>query len=243
MTQAEFADVIGVSEAKVSQLVGEGYIVKGETARAWLHDYLRMLREDAAGRASAEPGGMDVAQERAKLARAQREAQEIKTKIARGEYAPIGLLADVLGMVSSAVVDRFERLEGELRKSSPHLPVEAKDTIVTRSPTPAVSGFAAPSARYSRCLRYATSEAYRLKSTLGMRRREQRGGGRMSEPIPAETLAAIRNSVSRGLAILRAEAPMALSEWAAQHFKLGGKAPIRRAAGTLGHSRSASSTS
>lgn len=131
VTQAEFAEVIGVSEAKVSQLIGEGYIVKGETARDWLHSYLRRLREVAAGRSSGEPGAMDLVQERAALARAQREAQELKNKIARGEYAPIGLLADVLGEASSAMVDCIEQLEGALRKSSPHLPVEAKDTMMT----------------------------------------------------------------------------------------------------------------
>ncbi|SEF29802.1 hypothetical protein SAMN03159371_04378 [Variovorax sp. NFACC28] len=41
----------------------------------------------------------------------------------------IGLLADVLGMASSAVVDRFEQLEGALRKACPELPDEAKATL------------------------------------------------------------------------------------------------------------------
>ena len=65
------------------------------------------------------------------MARAQRETQEIKNKIARGEYVAIGVLADGLGMTSSAVVDRFEQLEGALRKSSPHLPPEVNDTTLT----------------------------------------------------------------------------------------------------------------
>lgn len=129
VTQAEFAVLVGVSEAKVSQLVGEGVIERGQTAHAWLLAYCERLREVAAGRASIEAGGLDLVQERARLARSQREAQDIKNAVARGEFAPIGLLADVLGMASSAVVDRFEQLEGALRKACPELPDEAKATV------------------------------------------------------------------------------------------------------------------
>ena len=129
ITQAEFAALVGVSEAKASQLVGEGVIERGQTAHAWLLAYVERLREVAAGRASDEAGGLDLVQERARLARSQREAQDIKNAVARGEFAPIGLLADVLGMASSAVVDRFEQLEGALRKACPDLPDEAKATV------------------------------------------------------------------------------------------------------------------
>ena len=129
ITQAEFALLIGVSEAKVSQLVAEGVIKRGQIAHAWLLEYCERLREVAAGRASVEAGGLDLVQERAALARSQREAQEIKNAVARGQYAPIGLLADVLAMASSAVVDRFEQLEGALKKACPDLPEEAKATI------------------------------------------------------------------------------------------------------------------
>ena len=130
ITQAEFAEIIGVSEAKVSQLVGEGVIARGETARTWLHAYCQRQREVAAGRMSAEMGGLDLVQERAALARSQREAQEIKNATARGEYAPVELLADVLSTASSAVVDRFEQLEGALRRTCPDLPDEAKATVM-----------------------------------------------------------------------------------------------------------------
>ena len=42
----------------------------------------------------------------------------------------MGLLADVLGMASSAVVDRFEQLEGALRKACPTLSEDAKATVM-----------------------------------------------------------------------------------------------------------------
>ena len=49
--------------------------------------------------------------------------------MARKEFAPVGLLADVLGMAASAVVDRFDQLEGALRKACPDLPDDAKTTV------------------------------------------------------------------------------------------------------------------
>lgn len=121
--------LIGVSEAKVSQLASEGVIVRGASGHAWLLAYCERQREVAAGRASADGGGLDLVQERAALARSQREAQDIKNAVSRGEYAPIGLLADVLGLASSAVVDRFEQLEGALQKACPNLPDDAKATV------------------------------------------------------------------------------------------------------------------
>lgn len=123
--------MIGVSEARVSQLVADGTIVRGDTALEWNVSYCERLRDQAAGRMGAEVGGLDLVQERAALARSQRIAQDLKNDIARGEYAPIGLLADVLGQAASAVVDRFEQLEGALRKSCPNLPDEARTTVMS----------------------------------------------------------------------------------------------------------------
>lgn len=131
VSQAEFAQMIGVSEARVSQLVSEGIIVRGDTAHEWLIGYCERLRDQAAGRAGSESGGLDLVQERAALAREQRISQALKNDIARGEYAPVGLLADVLATASAAVVDRFEQLEGALRKACPDLPDAARSTIMT----------------------------------------------------------------------------------------------------------------
>lgn len=122
--------MIGVSEARVSQMVAEGIIARGDTALQWNIAAFERLRDQAAGRLGSETGGLDLVQERAALARSQRISQDMKNDVARGEYAPVGLLADVLGMASSAVVDRFEQLEGALRKACPTLPDDAKATVM-----------------------------------------------------------------------------------------------------------------
>ena len=131
VSQAEFAAMIGVSEARASQLVSEGVIVRGDTAQEWLVAYCERLRDQAAGRLGEGAGGLDLVQERAALAREQRIGQAIKNGVARKEFGPVGLLADVLGTASSAVVDRFDHLEGVLAKSCPDLPEEAKTAVLT----------------------------------------------------------------------------------------------------------------
>lgn len=129
IAQAEFAQIIGVSEARVSQLLSDGILPAGETGLAWLATYCERLRETAAGRGG--DSAVVLATERALLAREQREGQAIKNAVARKEYAPVGLLADLLGMASSAVVDRFDQLEGVLRKAAPDLPEDAKTAVMT----------------------------------------------------------------------------------------------------------------
>ena len=129
ITQADFAALVGVSEGAVSAMFTDGRLERGNPARVWLLKYCDRLREQAAGR-MGEEGGLDLVQERAALARSQRIAQDLKNDIFRGEYAPIGLLADVLGMASSAVVDRLDQLEGSLRKACPTLADDAKATVM-----------------------------------------------------------------------------------------------------------------
>ena len=121
--------MVGITQPAVSAMVADGRLqVEGLSLGDALRAYCQRLRAQAAGR-MGENTTLDLVQERAALAREQREGQAIKNAVARREYAPIGLLSDVLGMASSAVVDRFDQLEGALRKACPDLPDEAKTTV------------------------------------------------------------------------------------------------------------------
>jgi phage terminase Nu1 subunit (DNA packaging protein) len=82
----------------------------------------------AAGRAAA--GDLDLATERAMLARSQRHGQDIKNNVAMGTYAPIDLLSDVLANAAQAVVDRLEQIPADLRRVCPDLPQAARDAVM-----------------------------------------------------------------------------------------------------------------
>lgn len=128
--QTTLADLVGVSQPAISAMVSEGKLPGDGTLGEVLLAYCQRLRAQAAGRLGADAGGLDLVQERAALAREQRIAQALKNAVARGEYAPIGLLGDVLGMASSAVVDRMEQVDGQLRKACPDLPEVARNTVL-----------------------------------------------------------------------------------------------------------------
>ncbi|MCU0925274.1 MAG: hypothetical protein MUF44_04300 [Hydrogenophaga sp.] len=130
-TQQEFGDLVGISQQAVSRLQTEGMVREGASLGTWLLDYCDRLREQAAGRMGSDMEGLDLVQERAALARSQREAQDLKNAVARSEYAPIGVLADVLGHASSAVVDRLDQIEGGLRKACPGIEDDVLSTVMS----------------------------------------------------------------------------------------------------------------
>ena len=128
-TQSTVGEIVGVTQQAISAMMAEGKLPSGLSIGDTVIAYCERLRNQAAGRVGAEVGALDLVQERAALARSQRIAQDMKNAVARGEFAPVGLLADVLAAAASGVVDRFDHLEGALRKSCPDLPHEAVETI------------------------------------------------------------------------------------------------------------------
>lgn len=130
-TQAELAELTGVSQQNISALMSEGKLPPMGLLGDMLHAYCQRLRDQAAGRLGAEIGGLDLVQERAALAREMRIGHAGKNALARGEYAPIALLAEVLAIASQSVVERFEQLPAMLKKSCPDLPDAAREVLMT----------------------------------------------------------------------------------------------------------------
>jgi len=128
-TQKALGELVGVSQQAIGAMVKEGKIAISGTLGQALIEYCERLRDQAAGRLGDGEGGLDLVQERAGLAKEQKEAQALKNAVTRGEYAPIGALEDVLAQACSNVVAEFEQLEGTLRKTCPDLDEQAKTTI------------------------------------------------------------------------------------------------------------------
>lgn len=76
--------------------------------------YIRELREQAAGRAAA--GDLDLATERAGLARAQREKIEMQNAVVRRELAPVILIEEVLAKAGSKVAGILDAIPGMLKR-------------------------------------------------------------------------------------------------------------------------------
>lgn len=89
--------------------------------------YIRHLREMAAGRAAT--GDLDLATERAGLARAQRERIEMQNAVTRAELAPAALIEEVLTKAGAKIAGQFDAIGGLLRRRFPDLSSEQINLI------------------------------------------------------------------------------------------------------------------
>lgn len=128
-TQAEIAAHLDISDRRLRELLTEFRIDHKAIPLADIRiRYLRKLREEAAGRAAQ--GDLDLPTERALLARAQREGQEIKNEVARGTYAAIEALTDALASASQAVVDHLDQIPAGIARICPDLPQPVRDLVM-----------------------------------------------------------------------------------------------------------------
>ena len=118
---------MGVTQPAISAMMADRRLPQNGTWLELIRAYVGQLRKTAAGRGEEVS---ELARQKTLLIKAQTEAQDLKNAVARGEYAPIGILADVLALASSAIVDRLDQLEGQLRKACPDLPEEARTVIL-----------------------------------------------------------------------------------------------------------------
>ncbi|BEU56829.1 terminase small subunit [Ralstonia pseudosolanacearum] len=127
VSQSRFAELVGISQPAVSELIGRGTLSRGATLGTWLLEYCGNLREQAAGRASA--GDLDLIQERAALAREQRIKIEMVNAQTRKQLAPVALLEKVLAKVGRQIATKLEAVPVQIKRRSTNLTAEDIDLI------------------------------------------------------------------------------------------------------------------
>lgn len=119
LTQAQFGDLVGISQQAVSDLVRRTILPDGATGDEWLLAYCDHLREVAAGRGGSN--AMELAAERARLAREQADKLAMQNAVTRGELAPAHLLEQVLARAGARAGRLLETIPGLLRRRLPQL--------------------------------------------------------------------------------------------------------------------------
>ncbi|WP_018991291.1 terminase small subunit [Aromatoleum toluclasticum] len=104
--------------------------------------YIRRLREQAAGRAAA--GDLDLAGERARLAKEQADRVAMQNAVTRGELAPVQLIEEVLAKAGARAAKILDTIPGTIRRREPSLSADtiaaiAKDIAKVRNIAAAVS--------------------------------------------------------------------------------------------------------
>lgn len=127
VTQEVFGEMVGIAQQTASDLMARGILVEGATAGEWLKSYCSNLREMAAGRAAS--GGLDLATERARLAKEQADKVAMQNAVARGELAPVALIEEVLCKAASKTAGIFDAIPGMVRRRVPRLNADDIDLI------------------------------------------------------------------------------------------------------------------
>lgn len=118
-TQAEFGELLGITQQAVSAMVAAGVLIPGDTLKGWLRKYTAHLREKAAGRDS------ELARQRALDTQVSRQIKEITLAEKRREVIPVGVLDMVLATVGRSIAAALEPLPGKLNRLCPDLTPEA----------------------------------------------------------------------------------------------------------------------
>lgn len=119
--------MVGISQPAVSELLSRGVLTDGATAGVWLREYCANLREVAAGRLAS--GDLDLATERARLAKEQADKIALQNAVTRKELAPVYLIEEVLAKAGSRVAGILDAIPGQVRRRIPGLPSTELDAI------------------------------------------------------------------------------------------------------------------
>ena len=140
VTQAQFGDLVGISQPAVSDLLRRRVLADGASADEWLLAYCDHLREVAAGRGGE--GSLELASERARLAKEQADKIAMANAITRGELAPARLIEEVIARAGARMGRLLDTIPGLLRRRLPQLTaddVAAVRLLVTKARNVAAS--------------------------------------------------------------------------------------------------------
>lgn len=126
-TQSFFGSLVGISRQAVGDLISRGVIDPQQSTQQMLHAYCSHLREVAAGRLAN--GDLDLATERALLARAHREKVDMQNAVTKRELAPVFLIEEVLSKAGSRAARILDTIPGLIRRRAPTLNADILDLI------------------------------------------------------------------------------------------------------------------
>lgn len=128
LTQVGIGNHLDMDQSTVSRLCDElGIDWRNSTLDQVRIAYIRRLREMAAGRATT--GDLDLAGERARLAKEQADRVAMQNAVTRGELAPVSLIEEVLCKAAARVAGILDAIPGMIRRRVPQLSADEIDLV------------------------------------------------------------------------------------------------------------------
>jgi phage terminase Nu1 subunit (DNA packaging protein) len=119
LTERDFAELLNSTQQMIDRMIHKGVLTRRANALTWLRELHRYHAEGHAGRTGTR--GLDLAQERARLAISQTARNNFKLKQARNEYIPVPLLIDVLNRSFLAARNHLLRIPNAIKSQFSHL--------------------------------------------------------------------------------------------------------------------------
>ena len=120
MTEAAFGAYVNRDQSTVSHWLTAGVLTRGADAQTWIREIIDHLAEQAAGRRGSG-GKLDLCQERAALAKSQREKIDFDLHRLRGEFVPARLVREWWDRMGSMVRTRILSLPSRYKSTHPRL--------------------------------------------------------------------------------------------------------------------------
>ena len=128
LIQKDIAEHLDLSQPAVSGLMDRlGIDWKTSTIDEIRVAYIRHLREQAAGRAAS--GDLDLATERARLAKEQADKVAMQNAVTRGDLAPVVMIEEVLTKTAARLAGIFDAIPGLVSRRVPSLRADEIDLI------------------------------------------------------------------------------------------------------------------
>lgn len=128
LTQQGIAEHLDLSQGQVSRWLDQLAIDwKAASIDEIRVAYIREIREQAAGRATN--GDLDLATERARLAKEQADKVAMQNAVTRGDLAPVVLIEEVLTRAAARVAGIFDAIPGMVRRRVPKLSTDELELI------------------------------------------------------------------------------------------------------------------
>lgn len=115
--QVDFAQLVGITQPAVSDLLTRGVLKPNDSLRTWLLAYTKQLREQAAGRGADG----ELAANRAALTHTNNEMAQIKLKRLRGQFAAVNVIEQILAFVGKQIASALEPLPARIKMLVPQL--------------------------------------------------------------------------------------------------------------------------
>ena len=119
-SQEKFAQLVGITQPAVSQLIRKGVLTRGASIGQWHREYLENLRKLAAGFKS-DYIDLDLIKERARLAARQSEKLEIELAEKRHDLVPIAAIASALNFLNGTIRSKLLAFPSRMKSLCPEL--------------------------------------------------------------------------------------------------------------------------